>query len=142
MAAGFSIKSANIPEFSRRLNKYAKRMFTGEMLQRKLKIDLELKFSDLTGNLNEELEEFEPTGLGNPSPTLAGRSILSRVALGGEGGPSGRSRKHTSGVRAQMLGTWARTSGMPSNHLTRSSRASWVSRAGRFLTSCTDGQLQ
>ena len=75
MAAGFSIKSENIPEFSRRLNKYAKSIFTDEMLQRKLKIDLELKFTDLTRNLNEELKEFEPTGLGNPSPTFVSRDV-------------------------------------------------------------------
>jgi len=75
MAAGFSIKSENIPEFSRRLNKYAKSTFTEEMLQRKLKIDLELKFFNLTQNLNKELKKFEPTGLGNPSPTFVSRRV-------------------------------------------------------------------
>ncbi len=86
MAAGFSIKLKNIPEFSRRLNKYAKALFTDEILQRKLKIDLEMKFSDLTPDLADKLKDFEPTGIGNASPTFMSQNveIISSKAVGRE----------------------------------------------------------
>lgn len=75
MAAGFSIKTENIPEFSRRLNKLAKTMLTDDLLQRRLKIDLEVSFSDLTQDLSNELKQFEPSGLGNPSPIFVSKNV-------------------------------------------------------------------
>ena len=42
MAAGFSIKTEMIAEFTKRINEYAKDLLTEEVLSRKLKIDCEI----------------------------------------------------------------------------------------------------
>ncbi|KKR72023.1 MAG: single-stranded-DNA-specific exonuclease [Candidatus Woesebacteria bacterium GW2011_GWA2_40_7] len=84
MAAGFSIKTENIPEFSRRLNKLAKGTLTEELLQRRLKIDLELDFEKINPELVEWVKKFEPSGLGNPSPVFVSKDveIISVKAVG------------------------------------------------------------
>ncbi len=75
MAAGFSIKTENISEFSRRLNKLAKGILTDELLQRRLKIDLELDFGKINPELVEWVKKFEPSGLGNPSPIFVSKNV-------------------------------------------------------------------
>ncbi len=75
MAAGFSIETSKIGEFGKRINKIAKGLLTEEILSRKLRVDLELDFSVLTWDLYKKLETFEPTGLGNPSPTFAAKRV-------------------------------------------------------------------
>ncbi|HTK03170.1 MAG TPA: single-stranded-DNA-specific exonuclease RecJ [Alphaproteobacteria bacterium] len=75
MAAGFSIKTSNIEKFAKKINALSAELLTDELLTRKLKIDLEVNFSDLTRKLYEELENFNPTGVGNPAPTFATRKV-------------------------------------------------------------------
>lgn len=70
MAAGFSIETANIEKFAKELNKLAKPLLTDEVLSRRLKIDVEINFDELDFSLLEKILEFEPTGLGNPTPTF------------------------------------------------------------------------
>ena len=75
MAAGFSIDTKLIPEFIKEINKIADKLLTDEMLQRKLKIDMELSFDQLDDELSEKLEGFNPTGLGNPAPIFATKNV-------------------------------------------------------------------
>jgi single-stranded-DNA-specific exonuclease len=75
MAAGFSIETKKIGEFSKRINKIAKGLLTEEILSRKLKIDLEVKFVNLNYKLFDQIRVFEPTGLGNPTPTFITREV-------------------------------------------------------------------
>jgi single-stranded-DNA-specific exonuclease len=75
MAAGFSIETKNIEKFTKEINKIAKKLITKELLQRKVKIDLELKFKEISAELVERVKEFEPAGLGNPSPTFVSRKV-------------------------------------------------------------------
>ena len=75
MAAGFSIDTKLIPKFTREINKIADKLLTDEMLQRKLKIDMELSFDQLDDELSEKLEGFNPTGLGNPAPIFATKNV-------------------------------------------------------------------
>ena len=75
MAAGFSIISENIGIFIERINEVAKPLLTSEILSRKLKIDMGLDFDSITENLVKKLEEFEPTGLGNPRPSFFTESV-------------------------------------------------------------------
>ena len=70
MAAGFSIETRNIKEFIKRINIIGKKLLTEEILSRKLKIDLELNFNQINRELMDVLKSFEPTGLGNSSPTF------------------------------------------------------------------------
>ena len=76
MAAGFSIKTALIGKFSKRLNEIAKPLLTDEILNKTLKIDLEVHFNQLNRELLDLIESFEPTGLGNPAPTFATKDVL------------------------------------------------------------------
>ncbi|MCX6703847.1 MAG: single-stranded-DNA-specific exonuclease RecJ [Candidatus Woesebacteria bacterium] len=75
MAAGFSIKTENIDIFTKEINKIAGRLITEDILERKVKIDLELNFKEINTELVECIKEFEPTGLGNPSPTFFGEKV-------------------------------------------------------------------
>ena len=76
MAAGFSIETDKIEDFTLKLNKIASPALTEDILTKKLKIDLEVGF----GNLGQELlalsQSFEPTGLGNPAPTFLTKKVI------------------------------------------------------------------
>ena len=51
MATGFTIKTKNIPEFSKIFNKIATKKLTSEILSRNLAIDAQILFSDITHEL-------------------------------------------------------------------------------------------
>lgn len=76
MAAGFSIETTKIEEFRIKINKLAEKSLTEEVLERKLKIDMEIGFSQINNDLVEELKKFEPTGQGNYSPVFMSSKVL------------------------------------------------------------------
>lgn len=88
MAAGFSIQTEKIEEFSHRINEVAMPLLTDKLLTKKLKIDIVVPFNQLNIDLYEKTHLFEPTGLGNPSPTLAtlGVKVLDARVVGRDGG--------------------------------------------------------
>lgn len=75
MAAGFSIQTENIDKFSREINKLANKFLTDDMLEKKLRIDMELDFSDITWELYNNLTQFDPTGMGNPGAVFATKDV-------------------------------------------------------------------
>lgn len=75
MAAGFSIALSDIDIFSQKFQKISGPLLTDEILERKLKADMELGFKSLDMKLEESLEEFAPFGLGNPSPVFVTRNV-------------------------------------------------------------------
>ncbi len=75
MAAGFTIESVNIAKFEKKLLEDSNVLLTDEVLQRKLKIDLEIDFDQINLELLEKLQDFEPTGLGNRSPIFASMNV-------------------------------------------------------------------
>lgn len=75
MAAGFSMETKNIEIFIKEINKYAKKLMTDSLLERKLKVDCEINFSQISYSLLDKLKAFEPTGLGNPSPVFLGQEV-------------------------------------------------------------------
>jgi len=75
MAAGFSIETVKIEKFTKEINKYADKLLTDELLERKLRIDCEVNFDELNYQLLEEIKKFEPTGLGNFAPTFISRNV-------------------------------------------------------------------
>jgi single-stranded-DNA-specific exonuclease len=75
MAAGFSIETKNISVFTKEINKIAKGLLTKDLLQRKIKIDLEIDFRQINRKLTEVIKEFEPTGLGNPAPSFVSKNV-------------------------------------------------------------------
>jgi single-stranded-DNA-specific exonuclease len=84
MAAGFSISTEKIGVFTKEINKLAAKLITPELLEKKLKIDMEIEFEDVTADLYKELQKFDPTGIGNPAPTFAtrGAEIIKAKTVG------------------------------------------------------------
>lgn len=89
MAAGFSIYTEKIEEFKQKINKISQEKLTDEILERKLKIDLELTFDSINEELVEELKKFEPSGQGNYSPVFMSSKVLVKEAK-----PVGQEGKH------------------------------------------------
>lgn len=75
MAAGFSIETSKIEEFTKKINQISKPLLTQDLLSRKLKIDLEIDFNQINLKLVERIKEFEPTGLGNFPPSFMTKKV-------------------------------------------------------------------
>lgn len=75
MAAGFTIPSKNIDTFRKKINAYAEKKLTKEILQKKLKIDQEILFTDITKELYSILLKFDPNGNGNYKPSFCSRNV-------------------------------------------------------------------
>ena len=71
MAAGFSIATEKIDEFTKRINQYAQEFLKEETLSKRIKIDTEIHFNQINLKLLQTLKSFEPTGSGNPTPVFA-----------------------------------------------------------------------
>jgi single-stranded-DNA-specific exonuclease len=70
MAAGFSVENTKLVDLKKRLTDLAEVKIDEEMLKPRLRIDLQLDFSDLTLELANSLKQLAPFGLGNPEPTF------------------------------------------------------------------------
>lgn len=70
MAAGFSIKNEDLKMFKKQLEIYAEKNISDKLLEKKLKIDAILSFSDITHELVDKINKLEPFGAGNPAPTF------------------------------------------------------------------------
>ncbi|EKE04953.1 MAG: hypothetical protein ACD_19C00428G0015 [uncultured bacterium] len=75
MAAGFSIYTEKIEEFRLKINKLSNEKLTDAILERKLKIDLEINFEEIDTELVEAIKKFEPTGQGNYSPIFISKNV-------------------------------------------------------------------
>ena len=75
--------------FIKRFRDLNAKLLTPEILERKLKIDLELKFTDITEELVKIIETFEPTGMGNPTPVFVSYGVEIKTVR-----PVGRDGKH------------------------------------------------
>lgn len=87
MAAGFSIETTKIEEFKRKINKISKPLLTEEVLTKRLKIDVEINFNQINWDLFEIVKSFEPTGLGNSTPTFVtkGTKMIDAKVMGRDG---------------------------------------------------------
>lgn len=87
MAAGFSIISEKIDTFRLVLEESAEAEIDSELLQKQIKIDLEIPFNLISEELFLRLSEFEPFGIGNPQPVFLSRRVLVREkrVMGSEG---------------------------------------------------------
>ncbi len=75
MAAGFTIEASNIEKFEKAINKISDKLLTNEILQRKLKVDMEIDLDQISWDLVEKLSAFEPTGLGNFPATFMSKDV-------------------------------------------------------------------
>ena len=76
MAAGFSLREADIDEFRRRLNEQAD--LKPEDFVRKIWIDVPMPLEYISEGLIEELKQLEPFGQGNEKPQFAQKNLLIR----------------------------------------------------------------
>lgn len=76
MAAGLTVETTKIDELKKRLVKEAEKQITREMLQKTLKIDLELPMSEISYDLWEEIQKLQPFGLGNYEPIFCSKAIV------------------------------------------------------------------
>ncbi len=85
MAAGMSLAEENVAVLEKRLNLAAG--LTETDLTKKLYLDAELSFSEISERLLEELEELEPFGNGNPKPVFgaSGVTVRSMKRMGKDG---------------------------------------------------------
>lgn len=75
MAAGFSIPTANLPEFKRRLLVIGARQIAAGQLLPEIKIDAELHLRQINPQLEQQLNYLAPWGTGNPAPVFASRRL-------------------------------------------------------------------
>ncbi|MDZ4766793.1 MAG: single-stranded-DNA-specific exonuclease RecJ [Chloroflexota bacterium] len=72
-AAGFTVVNENIQLLRDKLTNLAREALRGQPLQPVLEIDAELDVHQISLDLIHEFDALEPTGHGNPKPTLATR---------------------------------------------------------------------
>jgi single-stranded-DNA-specific exonuclease len=72
-AAGITVQTSLVPALQQAFNAVARERLTSDDLVPEQRIDLEVRGSDVTDELEKLLQYFEPHGLGNPTPTLAWR---------------------------------------------------------------------
>lgn len=102
LAAGLTVDMANIDEFRRRINEYARAEMGSEGAEVTLEIDCEVKAEEVSLKLAEEISCMEPCGVGNPQPVLMlkGATVTTAEAIG-----DGRHTKLTlDGKTALMFG--------------------------------------
>ncbi|MDY5941883.1 MAG: single-stranded-DNA-specific exonuclease RecJ [Eubacteriales bacterium] len=76
LAAGLSVRRANIGRFRERINEYAREILKdAEQLQGTLDYDLELSPEDIDLSFAEELRLLEPCGIGNATPYFVLRDV-------------------------------------------------------------------
>lgn len=75
MAAGLTVKNTNLEKLKKCLMKIAEKELNEKKLTQVLKIDCELRLSNLTWKLYESIEKFAPFGMGNPKPVFCTRSL-------------------------------------------------------------------
>ena len=85
LAAGLTIRRYNIENFRRKINEYAAKLMTDEMLCVCLEADCEVEMSDLSMRLAQEIDRLEPFGASNPVPNLllCGAVLQRIIPMGG-----------------------------------------------------------
>ena len=86
LAAGLTVRRGNIDTFRKRINQYAHQHLTEDMLCISIDADCEVKMSELTLALAQEIDKLEPFGTSNPVPNFVLRdATLVRVLPMGNG---------------------------------------------------------
>jgi single-stranded-DNA-specific exonuclease len=87
MAIGFNVVAANLPVFSERMRKIARRELDQIELQPKLKIDCEIDLKEANRALFQEIKKLSPFGQYNPEPKFLSEKAEIRdvVKMGADG---------------------------------------------------------
>jgi len=76
MAAGFTIETKHIEEFTKRLTSYAQSQISGELLKPIINIECELDKNSINDKTLATIKLFEPYGVSNPQPIFLTRKML------------------------------------------------------------------
>ncbi|MBQ7347737.1 MAG: single-stranded-DNA-specific exonuclease RecJ [Clostridia bacterium] len=84
LAAGLSILRCNIDAFRRKINRYAARHLSDDMLCVSIDADCEVSIHDLSMSLAQEIAAMEPFGISNPVPNFVLRDarVLRVIPMG------------------------------------------------------------
>ena len=84
LAAGLSILRCNIDAFRRKINRYAARHLSDDMLCVSIDADCEVGIHDLSMSLAQEIAAMEPFGISNPVPNFVLRDarVLRVIPMG------------------------------------------------------------
>lgn len=77
-ACGLTIAEENVDAFRERMNEIAGNWLTPEDLFRRIEVDAEISFSELTGETVSRLEALAPFGVGNPRPIFLTRGLKTK----------------------------------------------------------------
>lgn len=85
LAAGLTVRRADIPAFRERINEYAASHLTDEMTAVRYEVECEVEAGDLTMEQAAELEALEPYGVANQTPTflLRDATVQRIIPMGG-----------------------------------------------------------
>jgi single-stranded-DNA-specific exonuclease len=75
MAAGVTVRAADVPALAARFDEVARARLRADDLVPEVRIDLEISIDDATDEMETLLRHFEPFGIGNASPTLLARGV-------------------------------------------------------------------
>jgi single-stranded-DNA-specific exonuclease len=75
MAAGLSLPIENLIAFQRQFDAAVERHITPDAMVPQMDIDVELEFTEISGQLIDELESLAPFGAGNPEPIFMARHV-------------------------------------------------------------------
>jgi single-stranded-DNA-specific exonuclease len=75
MAAGLTIATDKLDDFTRQMIKHAQQNLTKGDLIKTLQIDTQIKLADITSELYQQIIKLEPFGVGNFEPTFITRRV-------------------------------------------------------------------
>ncbi|MBN1262852.1 MAG: single-stranded-DNA-specific exonuclease RecJ [Candidatus Pacebacteria bacterium] len=84
MAAGFTAETQNLDKLKEKLITIAEQRLDSRILEKTLKVDCEVRLSDLNLALFNRIQEFSPFGIGNPQPdfTVRGAEVIETRLVG------------------------------------------------------------
>jgi len=80
MAAGFTVRNENLPALETRLKEIAARVLQAKELVPTLTVDAEASLSEMSWNLQKDLDKLAPFGFGNREPVFVSRNVMVRDA--------------------------------------------------------------
>jgi len=90
LAAGLTVKRANLEEFRKRINEYARTHLSEDDYKIRLDADCEISMQDMTLDFAKEIQMLEPCGTGNPTPLFVLRNATVRRITHTRGGEHAR----------------------------------------------------
>ena len=103
LAAGLTVKRANLDEFRRKINEYARTHLSEEIFKIRMEADCELEIEAINMELAEELTLLEPYGVGNVSPSFVLKNALVKRVSNIGGGKHSRILVEKNGIAMTAL---------------------------------------